>query len=215
MIATATLLSSAVRFFRVTDAAGLHVPDLVDGIKARYRFWDAPKGPAEFDLSAGARFAVGMYRDVRIESLQLYANGVHVQGNANTVLLDGLVDDLLLWLETEFDVKCESGHPVEKLFLSALEVSTEKDLASKFEWLSWLADELSEMMQKYGFVDAPYRVTSIALSTDTTVAKPPQIPRFVFERRANIPHSENLFYSEAPVSTEEHVALLESLELSL
>ena len=52
------LQSTAVRFLRIKPTE-VFIPDIVQGIKDRYRFWEAPLSLAEWNQDTGARFAVG------------------------------------------------------------------------------------------------------------------------------------------------------------
>jgi hypothetical protein len=58
-----------------------------------------------------------------------------------------------------------------------------------------------------------YEATSLAFSTDFKDGTP--LVSFKFERQINIPFSEHRYYSSAPVHTDDHLELLESLEKML
>jgi hypothetical protein len=96
-----------------------------------------------------------------------------------------------------------------------MEVKSSIPFGARFERLNGFALKLTTMVQQYGVTIDPYQVTTILLQTDPGLAQPIKPARFIFERRANVPYSGDLFYSEAPVSTEQHMELLEELERSL
>ena len=147
--------------------------------------------------------------------MQVYNNGILVQGNTRTTLLDDFIDDLLAWTEETYSIVYKPLFPVSKLFISVLEVRASDKFAARFDALLPIRDMLSEMTSRYGFTFAPYTVAGVTLEFDPSASKPIQAGRFIFERRAGRPYEANIFYSNASVSTDEHLELLKALEGSL
>lgn len=56
-----------------------------------------------------------------------------------------------------------------------------------------------------------YEPSALALDFDRSLQKRPRI-RFSIQRHAEIGFAENKYYSEGPIRTAEHIALLESFE---
>jgi len=208
------LTSTAIRFLTEKTIGSAHAPVFVEGLKDRYQFWEAPKGPADFTLDTGVKFAYGRFQKQLINTVQIFSNGVSAQGNTNTQILSDLIDDLLGWVKESYGSEFVSAEPVSTVFTSSIEVRVDPDFAARFEALIRL-DRIAKILSDYGLTVSPYTVSSIALQTDPPTAKPFQPGRFVLERRANIPFERNIFYSEAPVSTEQHLDLLAELERSL
>ena len=210
-----TLLSTATRFAVFQNMEVAHAPEVIESIKSRYRFWVGPKGPKEFDLTAGVKFEYGRFDSVTIDTMQVFWNGMFVQAHARTEIIDSIIDDFSVWVEREFEVGSLASKPVNRTYISALEVRSVIKLNSRFDALNRVADRLSVLMGQYGVSMDRYQVTTIAIQTDPALAKPLTPGRFVFDRRVGIPYSGDIYYSEAPVSTDEHMELLEMLEQSL
>lgn len=205
------LRSSAVRFFQL-KRANIFAPDFVQGVKERYRFWVAPSGPQEFDVERGVGFSTGSFQETTITDLKFYANGILVEADATTELLDGLIDDLAKWITEKFDCEYEESSPVAKGFTSSLEIKANPNLTDKISGLEGVAERLTIMVAGYGITLPQYELSGITLQTDAAVAKPLSPGRFVFERRNNRAFDEGVFYTQAPVSTKEHIELLGMLE---
>lgn len=75
---------------------------------------------------------------------------------------------------------------------------------------------LSAGVQAQGFKVAPYERAGFSFQTDGEKAQPEGLKpgRFVLERRAGRGFDEDIFYSEAPLSTAAHRDLLELVEAS-
>lgn len=210
------LSSSAVRF--VTTPGGIsHVflPELVKKIQERYQFWQHPKSPEEFDLNSGAKFKTGVFEGTLIDTLSIYRNGLSVEGRADNAKLDAIIDDILAFTGREFNIHFEPSEPLSKGFASAVEVRGDPSIAQKLAAFSPVLERLTLMVAKYGFTITNYEVTGFIAQSEPEAGEPTAPSRFIFEHRAGTRLDSGVYYSEAPVSTQEHMELLQMIEAIL
>lgn len=208
----AYLMSSAVRFVREVGQSDVHPPDLISAAQARYRFWEIPRSAAEYNFETGVKFGHGMFSGVPITYVQLFTNGIIAQATANTSVLDELIDDMMSWSSREFGLRYEVSEPVTKGATSAMEVRLSADLLERIDRFSSFTARLTEAVRQNGVSISPYQLAGLQFVSDPSAAVPVQPGRFVFERRTQRPFAENVFYTEAPVSSDAHLQLLEALE---
>jgi hypothetical protein len=209
------LLSSAVRYLQFAEKSDAFVPEVIGQIQERYRFWEAPKGPSDLNYEAGVKFNFGRFHNTTIKSFQIFTNGVMAQADAETSIIDAFLDDILQWIANVYDFHYGQIGPVEKIFVSVVEVRVKSDLSNIFDKLNSTMQNLSEMVAGYGITAESFTASGITFETDPLRSTPINAGRFVFERRGGKPYESNIFYSSAPVSTEQHLELLANLENSL
>lgn len=207
------ILSTAARFLRYPQS-GVFIPDLVYGIKERYKFWEVPLNLAEWNQDTGARFAVGKFGEHNISTLEIFANGIVAQAETDTSVLDDMIGDAMLWAHDSFGIDYVISQPIEKNFNSTVEVRATTDFLNKFLALENTRNLLSAMVKGYGFPVADYALNGITLLSEANPLNPIPTNKFVFERRIGSKYDENVFFSEAPVATKQHMELLQELERS-
>ncbi len=173
-------------------------------LKERYHFLRYPSAPDEFDLTKGIDYQDGEFlHDGKViaVSLFIYNTGVVADTRVSTEASDAFLEDIMEELaKLQF-------RPVNKLsttisYDSHVVVSSDVNptqLRSNLQSLVTLISELSgnPAEEVFGF--------SIS-------ANPNQQPTFQFERRANVPFSENKYFSRASLSTTKHKKILDELE---
>jgi hypothetical protein len=76
------------------------------------------------------------------------------------------------------------------------------------------ARELTERICAITSERLSYELTALVIDYDQMARKHP-LGRFSIQRRDNTPFSENKYFSEAPLQTDDHIALLERFETDL
>jgi len=192
-------------------ADAVFVPDLVAALVERYKFWDYPKNNAQFTTEA--KFVTGKFGKTNIEAFQIYGNGVSVQAQAKTDELEEIALDFLEFAKSKFSLEYAFAEPLTTTFVSAVEVAVSPEVSSKFEILRPLGERLSMMLAKNGYSVSTYEWAGISMLAEK--ATPLSSGRFSFEVRAGHPLGGSVYFSEAPVSTSDHLELLGLLEAIL
>lgn len=209
------LESMAARFANPQGLENVFVPDLVDGIQRKFKFWEYPKSMAEFLQENGASFGNGIVNGIKIRNLTLFKQGLFVREFMNTKDIDSIIDIIIEFILDNYNISYINTPPVLKAFNSAIVVRMSPDIMNYILKFGKLSEQISKMVSEYGFTSSKFQVSSLSLQPDPSKTVLLQPGKFVIERRAGYPFEEGLFYSTAPVSTEQHLNILLELERSI
>jgi hypothetical protein len=170
------------------------------------------KFPSAEELQKDAQtFAVGKFRDVQINELNVYSDGIIVSGRCDTKVLEAFLGDLFGWMKADYGYEQTTIIEPEMHFESNLVVRANKDLTAALSPPKRVTSLIEQTLTR--FTDAQYLPTSTSFETDSVGLKTRRRPyRFSFERRLGMPFAKNVFYSQAPLRTDDHLSLLAGLE---
>jgi hypothetical protein len=188
---------------------GVFQPDLVQKVLQNYSFL---KFPSVEDLQKESfMFGLGKFQGFQINELNVYNDGIIVSGKCNTNILEAFLAHLLEWVRNDFGLEELTILKPETHFESSLLVKAEKDLTSIVSPPKRVANLIEKAMARV--TEAEYQSTAIYFETDSAGLKTRRRPnRFTLERRVGVPFAANVFYSQAPMRSDEHFALLQDLE---
>jgi hypothetical protein len=186
----------------------VYLPDAAAKLVERYSFVRHPS--IEQIVAPQVTFAIGKFKDVQIDELQIYPDGIIVAARCNTAVLDEFVGDLFAWAKDTFGLIIPSTTKSEKFFESIVVVKSTKDLALSISPRNDVAQLFNDL-----FADkaASFRISGFTLDCDPAQFLGRRKPlRFTLERRAAIPFADNVFFSHAPLRTDDHLRLLNEIE---
>jgi hypothetical protein len=100
-------------------------------------------------------------------------------------------------------------------YTSGLIVEFERAAESSLDKLNQINKLLSDAIHSaYGWT-YEYNLQRLAFAVDPKLLPQFRQTQFYIERRLNTPYADNRYYSGAPLSTEEHIKLLETIERDL
>jgi hypothetical protein len=196
--------------------------ELVDAVKRKYEFLKSPdleKLPESFDFQVG-KMRVGN-RVIKIEQFIVSYVGTQTTslGAATRTSSDDaetFLEDFMVWAKSEF------GLDVTPVFSSAyhgqVEFVLDTDrLSNRFEELNELGKGITKIIEGYGLKNCPpFELAGLTMhfdSSDPAFASIKPIPTaFAIERRVGARYAENKYFSQAPLKTADHRAVLEQLE---
>lgn len=220
-------LGQAVRLFRAPDPiGGTYLPDSVTAIKERYGFLEVPTTLQDFDPSKGISFQHGKfpvnpralpdgraYKEIVIESFQIFNDGLVVGTKAFAEDADLFIDDIIEWAKNALRATIFETTPIQYAYNSQIEVSFSKSLTPLFEKINNINEQVTNALTGYGSIaPPPYQISGFSLHCDLTNMPPPRPGAFILERRAQQPYSSNLYFSAAPLKTADHLKILEEFE---
>ena len=188
---------------------GAFLPDIAQKVIQKYSFVKYPNlDELQNEIFA---FNVGRFRDFQIDELKVYNDGVIVTSKCSTEILNEFLDELLGWLKSDFGY-CEITIPKpETHFESRLVVKTDKDIASLLSPPKRVTNLIEQTLAKN--TEAEYQATGISFETDSQgLTKRRRPGRFGLERRVGVPFGTNTYYSVAPLTSTDHLMLLDGLE---
>jgi hypothetical protein len=190
---------------------------LLEKIKARYKFQRVPdlSRPREEAQKNGYKFESGEF-DFEGKGVQIFEFGIFSDGivaiSHTTERGEAFIDDIIKWVRKDFAFREFETKP-RRYFQSQAVVEFDKPLG---KLLSTLADVIKVISEPLGTI---YNTQSSMdfcrldleydrLATGISVA----VPRFILERRANVPFEKQRFYSAAPMRSADHLKALEKIE---
>jgi hypothetical protein len=209
------LLARVIRLFTSTGTVG-YLPDIVKQIQERYQFITAPEPQTLLPTAQrGAEFQHGKLQRpdgsvAVVDKLTLFNDGLVIDTTSSTNIASEFLDDLIEWARQELPNTELKDVP---LFLSQLEVNISINWATTLPTAVTIGIAIRDHLDAYGL-----KVTTPVPVSLTIGAEPPsgvgglQPSTFTIERRANIPYRDNIYYSQAPLQTQDHIRLLELIE---
>jgi len=190
-----------------------YLPDLINQLKARYNFVQAPKNEdlLPSDPPKGAEFRHGRLPNdpkVIIDKLTVFNDGVAADAAESTDYADQFLSDLQEWAKTAIPKAMYSGP---RFYLSQLEIKMEPPLETYVPSLKPIGEKITHRLATYGIQTTKYEVSAIHVNWDVFGKPAPQAGQFFIERRVNVPFSENVWFAQAPLRTVDHLALLNEL----
>lgn len=194
-------------------AGQLYLPEAAAKVIGRYSF---NKTPTLDDLTAARAyvgFGIGKFADSQIQELRVYGDGIIVEARSNSKILDAFVDDLFEWHHKELGLVPTITSKPERYYESTLVVKATKDLTTAMSLPPEIVSGLNQMMEKSQFTARPIVNSGFILDCDSHAdGSRRKQERFVLDRRQGVPFEENVFYSQAPLPTDDHLAFLRTIE---
>jgi len=210
----AIMLARVVTLFELQtlDPTGrASVTETLKQIAGRYSFTRTPQTFAELDFQKGVELVDGKLDQIRIDRFTAYSNGMSVDTRSSTEDSEKVLKDFLEFMRTNYGAAVQI---VRQFFVSQIVFRSDLQLSSLNPMLKPLAEHLSATVSadmKHSFAFEP---SGLIIGADVSQTKlSPGL--FTLERRSEIPFSENMYFSSAPLRTAEHFKVLETLETSL
>jgi len=215
------ILARSIRQVSIASGGAPQI-DAIAQIKQKYEFLKAPEKIEELRPSpvqaqmAGLAFLEGKFqigsRSIGISSLQFLPNLLILDTRSSTEDSDVILDDYLAHV-----AKRGSGSVIPlgpSYYVSQLEFTMERvpGILPQFEKAGRTVDRC---LRDYGLNLPEYGFWSVALNVDQHGLAQLQPAYFSLERRAGFPFKENMFFSQAPLQTKDHIALLEQFDSPL
>jgi hypothetical protein len=191
----------------------LYLPEAVAKLAARYEFAKFPVLNDLVERRESFSFNVGKFRDAQIQAFRIYTDGLVAESRSNSKIIDAFLDDVLHWASDSLGVKAAPTSAQERHHESALVVRSEKDLAKAMRASKQIATKLNELLHKENYPTREFHPSGLIFSADTSApGSRRKETRFMIDRRVEVPFSESLFFSLAPLPTDDHLDLLTLVE---
>lgn len=215
MEVTSIPIARFVAIFELTelDPQGkINYPDLFSALVARYKFHKFPQKTEEFDLHKGAVFEAGKWDRGSVEKVVIFGNGFIVETRSSTDESEAFLHDVLTWAKEQFGIRYSPETMTRKGYVNQIVFRSDVPILSQLsDPLSFLAKRVSQAVGVREKQRIDYELTQFWIHYDQTTRKAP-LAAFTIQRRVDVPFSDNKYFSEAPLPTKEHIALLEALE---
>lgn len=179
------------------------LPELAGRIREKFEFVDGPVTAAEFS-GENVTFRLGHHGPTIIQEMIIYQNGISCQSLFPTEDLQEACDAALALIRPGLDLRW--------FYKSEIEVQLRKGFEAFVSPLEAVTAILRPIIERAGFQGEEYGPYGLILGDQPLESDVPRPGRFVLEWRVGHPKSENVFFSSAPLSTREHLNVLEQIE---
>jgi hypothetical protein len=198
------------------NPTGKSLTDVFTQLKQKYNFKKAPEHMFDVDpAKKGLIFEQGEFvnRDIVpvVVKLSVFTDGLVADCWSSTRDTEDFLKDLMVWLKTEHGLSLPSDRVHKTIYLSELTVTTDKHLAPIHSKMATFAKLVSEKVAASSRPNPGYTFGGFSLwarNFDQTGAA----PQYRFELKLGSKLEDRRFYTAAPVSTEDHLVLLNEQE---
>lgn len=188
-----------------------HAPQMAAALVDRYSFAGAPTSLA--DLTGNQiEFSHGVFKNASIEKLDVYNDGVVVSARAPSDIVEAFLDDLMHWIKNDLGMEVWVSREVTRLYDSELVVELDSSVMNVLEQFNGIGSKLSKMIAENCGMRMNYHALGFGYSCDQASNRGLAPSSFRLERRLASEFQLNQFISSAPLTTSQHLELLESIE---
>lgn len=209
------IYGQSIRFLNIVPSTGqtLYGINLVRAFESRYGFLESPKLLSDFDLSSGITFRHGIFsgRTV-IDKFMIYSNGMLAEAAASNQDCYDFISDVIEWSSKAAGISISKSQDNAIIFNSTVHIEMNVDYPKYLTALRLIGTAISGALRSYGHVIPSFELTGLSLSPDVDGKSP---NAFKLERLLGAPFDSNLYFSSAPLSTADHLRILEELEAAL
>ncbi len=214
---SAVILARVLGFVETFDLSArgqIYFPDVVSKLIERYSFQKFPQKLEEFDESKGVEFLEGRIGDQVIQKFVIWNTLLVVETRSSTADSRKILEDMLIWGAANVGLNYKPGMIKRFGYVSDLTFYSDVPILSINPALTKLATKISLALSEIWQEPIQYEPHNLAVAHDP-MARKYGIAPFSITHRTEARFSENKYFSEAPLPTDKHIALLEEFEAEI
>jgi hypothetical protein len=214
---SAVLLARVIGFVEMNDLnprGKVRLPIVAELIKDRFGFAKFPQKVEEFDEQKGVEFIEGSFEDIGVDKLTIWFNGVGIDVRSSTEDARKILEKSLEWLKKDAGLTYSPEMIKRWAYVSQITFTSEVNFDLVNPAVTKLGKNLSAAVSRIQGGEFEFHSNWLGWNFDRTGRQFP-ISDFSIQRRADTPYSENKYFSNAPLPTEEHIKLVEQFEADL
>jgi len=189
-------------------------PEFTQEFVERYKFQKFPQKLEEFDESKGVEFHQGKIGNLVIQKFVIWNSILVVETRSNTADSKQILEEALLWGAGKFGLNYKPGMIKRFAYVSDLTFHSDVTLFNTNPAVTQLAAETSKAVSEIWQEPIKYEPMGVAVGHDP-LSRKYGIASFSISYRGESKFSENKYFSEAPLPTDRHIALLEVFEAGM
>jgi hypothetical protein len=198
----------------LTPYGSISLAKIAPRLVEKLEFSSFPKTLEQFDESKGIVFEEGIWDGIPVQKMTIYNNGIMMDTrkgtDASLEVLKGVFD----WAVIEFGLVVPEFALQNIRFLNSFTFFSDKIGYLGGTPVGRLAESLSQRIAEITGRSRSYETIRIDIDFDRLEQQVPIAP-LTIQRRIASPFEQNKFYSEAPLPTDVHIALIEQLEADI
>jgi hypothetical protein len=201
---------------QVLNPAGRSYWDLYQGLAKRYHFSKSPQHLLDFNANNALEFTAGTFAKskklhLRV-GLSIYSNATVADTLSSTDDADLFLADITQWAAKEYDLLVDPSL-IRKTYVSEIDVKFDSSIKPINPKLDFISGRLDSEVVPMDAKKSPFAGGGVVFWTENI--NTPQGQTLKLERKHDTDFSENIYYSIAPLQTQQHIALLEDIEKAL
>lgn len=210
-------LSRVLAFVDLNDLApygSVSLAKITPKIVERLEFSLFPKTLEQFDESKGIVFEDGLWNGIPIQQMTIYNNGIMMDTRKGTDVSLRVVNEIFDWAVIEFGLVIPEYGIHTTRYLNKFTFFSDALVSFGGSPIQHLAESLSHHIAEITGQSRRYEAIRIDIDFDRSELKIPIAP-LTIQRRITSPFEQNKFYTEAPLPTDVHIALVEQFETDI
>jgi hypothetical protein len=210
-------LSRVLAFVELNDLTpygSISLAKIAPRLVEKLEFSSFPKTIEQFDESKGIVFEDGLWNGIPIQKMTIYNNGIMMDTRKGTDVSLRVVKEIFDWAVIEFGLVVPEYGLQKTRFLNRFTFFSEVLAALGGHPVKRLSESLSQHVAEITGRTHRYETIRIDIDFDRMEQQVPIAP-LTIQRRITSPFEQNKFYTEAPLPTDAHIALIEQLEADI
>ncbi|WP_321487861.1 hypothetical protein [uncultured Hyphomonas sp.] len=181
--------------------------DVREFLQSRYKFFEAPITLERMFAEEGGEFQYGEFREKAIRRLVIESSGFIAETGEDTTFTEELLRDVVGAIEKQFKMQIS----IEVVgYDSILEVQWDQDPLARYTEIQPIQNSMNDKIDQSHPGMGVLALSKIEFNSPVLEEDASTQLTFSLERRQGKLFAENIFYSRAPLKTDEHVQLLKA-----
>lgn len=190
----------------------LYLPLALGKFIERYGFIKYPSLTDIGEDRKSIEFVHGQFEASAIDSFEIFPDGVFVRSKSDTDYLERFFEDVKKFSVEVLQASFVKSQDVDKMYESSIIFKSKYNLFEPMSQYEEIYNMISTSLHKDTGAKTKYSPFGLSFHTDQETMPPLRPGPFRLERRVGVDFKFNQYYSVAPLRTQDHIALIESLE---
>ncbi|MDR3487189.1 MAG: hypothetical protein P4M05_20065 [Bradyrhizobium sp.] len=214
MKVTAIKLARTIVFFdtselRPTGIIALH--QIGAEISKKFGFQKHPAPGDEIDDEKGFVFEAGAWDGTVVDKLTIYNDGIILDTQISTDCSLRILRESLLWANQSLGLHFDEEMLLRTRYLSTFAFQSDVPILNQSRAIVNAARTMTDLMTSITGTSRPYEGIRIDLNFDSRSHKEPIGP-FTIQRLGTTPFDAFRYFTQAPLPTDAHIALIQQFE---
>jgi hypothetical protein len=180
-------------------------------VARKFSFQISPPPGEQYDDKKGIAFEDGEWNETPVTKLTIYNDGIIIDTRNSTTRSFQILRECLVWASYELGLHYDEKMLHRTRYLSFLSFFSEAPILTYSQPINNAARTMADLLTSITGQSRKYAGTRIDLDFDHTSDRD-TIATFSIQRLPGEPFEANKYFSQAPLPTEAHIALIEQFE---
>jgi len=198
---------------KLMNPRGISLQGVIDGLRDRYSFGQAPKHSGDVGTDNALAFKSGTFVNSKgvpiLVSFSIFNDGFVADTLSSTDDSTEFLTTVTRWIQDEYGLSIPTE--IKKVYVSQIDCECDTPMSALNPHLPEIAGFLDRNVRSADDKTRHFNVSGLSLWTEDNT-KPLAPAAFKYERKIGAPFSANHYFSQAPLETQAHIELLNRIE---